>query len=359
MLNDGQWLDEGLSGPKVLANWQPDGCMMQNYNYNKITSCLSGRTLVFSGDSIVRRNYFRIINMLDPEYDTGKLYREGKHRDYSVLAGGVELQFTWDPYLNSTRTNNILQRRDISHKNGARPAMVIFGTGLWELQTLGDKAQEKYIEAIERIVDATGPKAANRPPIADEVVLIPVEHTNAIKLPAHKAKEMSNPNIDALNRELRKRLPPYKSSTISDLSVLYALNRLIDSPLSVHHTSDGVHYDPAIVSTQVNLMLNLRCNDVMPKKFPFDNTCCMQYPAPNWLQIIIILFALIWAPLGTHYYASSEYFPRRTLSNDTDKSFTCHASRRTTFLFQILPRTTHFNSNDNIWIFMCLHVFHR
>lgn len=307
MLNDGQWLDEGLSEPKTLANWQPDGCMMQDYNYNKFTSCLQGRTLVFSGDSIVRRMYFGTIGLLDPEFDTAKMLREGKHRDFSVSKGGVELQFTWDPYLNSTRTINILERRDISHKNGSRPAIVVMGTGLWELQNLGDQAQQGYIEAIDRIIEATGPKAANRPPIADQVVLIPVEHTNPAKIKPYKAKEMANPNIDALNGILREKLPPYQSSTISDLSVLYAINALVDTPLAANHTSDGVHYGPAIVSTQVNLMLNLRCNDEMPKKFPFEKTCCAQYPAPNWMQTSIILFALIWGPLGIHFYASSEF----------------------------------------------------
>lgn len=306
MLNEGQWLDEGLSSPKTLANWQPDGCMIQDYNYDKVTSCLKGRTLVFSGDSIVRRMYFNTVHLLNPEIDTSKMLREGKHRDFSVSAGGVELQFTWDPYLNSTRTINILERRDISHKNGSRPAVVVMGTGLWELQFLEDQAQQSYLAAIDRIIEATGPKAANRPPIADEVILIPVEQTNPKKIKPFKAKELANPNIDALNTMLREKLPPYKSSSISDLSVLYALNALVDTPIAVHHTTDGIHYGPDIVSTQVNLMLNLRCNDEMPKKFPFDKTCCAQYPAPNWMQTVIILVALIWAPLGLHYYASSE-----------------------------------------------------
>jgi hypothetical protein len=125
---------------------------------------------------------------------------------------------------------------------------------------------------------------------------------------ADKAEQLTNAHIDELNVELRKRAPPYSSpsSGLTDLSVMYAINQLINTPLAINHTTDGLHYDEAVTNTQINLMLNLRCNDVMPKKFPFDKTCCSQYPAPNWAQIVLILFALVWAPLGTHYYASSE-----------------------------------------------------
>lgn len=306
MLNDGQWLDEGLSRPDALQNWQPDGCMLHPYNYNSFTSCLSGRTLVFAGDSIVRGIYFAAIKMLDPEYDVDILVREGKHRDFNILLGGVELHFTWDTFLNHTRTIDILERRDVTQQNGARPALVVMGTGLHELAVYGKEGATKFIEAIDRIVDATGSKSMNRPQIADEFILIPVEHTIASKLTPEKVLKLPNPAIDDLNKQLRRRAPPYTSSAVSELSVLYALNKLVDSPLALNHTSDGLHYDESITRTVVNLMLNLRCNDVMPKKFPFNKTCCMQYPAPNWLQISIILLALIWAPLGTHYYASGE-----------------------------------------------------
>lgn len=313
MLNEGQWLDEGLTSPTSLSNWQPDGCMLANYGPKQFSSCLSGRTLIFTGDSIVRRIFLQALNVLDPGYDTTKLDGMGeKHRDHSIVAGGIELQYIFDPYLNSSRTIDILERRDKTQKNkdGSKPALFVLGSGLWELRRLeGDKVTKVYIEAIERIISATSAtstKNKNRPQIADEIILIPVEHTVHSKLDSDRVKTMRNEGISKLNAELRKRIPPYQSSTISDLSVLYALNKLIDTPLAVHHTEDGLHYDKAVVGTQLNLILNLRCNDVMPKKFPFDKTCCMQYPAPNWVQIIIILFALIWAPLGTHYYTSSE-----------------------------------------------------
>lgn len=309
MLNDGQWLDEGLSAPHSLNNWQPDGCMFTNYNKPTAVSCLKGRTIIFVGDSIVRRIYYKAVHLFDPEFDTSKLLKELKHADFSVVASGVHMEFSWDPYLNSSRTRDILARKDHSQKDGQLPAVVVFGTGLWELNMLGDKAEEVYISAIDRLITATNPettKKLNGKAVADEVILIPVEHTLKEKIKGPKALKMTNPKIDNLNSVLRSKIPPYKQSTISDLSVIYAINRLIETPDIDRFTEDGVHYGGPITDTHLNLILNLRCNDVLPKKFPFDKTCCMQYPAPNWMQTIIILFALIWAPLGTHYYSSSE-----------------------------------------------------
>lgn len=307
MLNEGHWLDEGLSSPDALRNWQPEGCMLQEYDASMITSCLKGKTLVFTGDSIVRRIYFATIGILDPSFDRESMERDRKHGEFNVTIGGVQLEYAWDRFLNSKRTLDLLERQDISQQNGGRPALVIMGTGIHELSAFGmEEGSKKYIEAIDRIVEATGPNSKSRPQIADEFVLIPVEHTVPEKLNDYRRPKMQNAFIDNLNVELRMRAPPYTSSTVSDLSVLYALNELVDYPEAINHTTDGLHYDDTIAGEQINLMLNLRCNDVLPKKFPYDATCCMQYPAPNWLQFIFILVALIWAPLAAHFVASGE-----------------------------------------------------
>lgn len=311
MLNDGQWLDDGLSAPGSLGNWQPDGCMLRQYNAAAVNTCLKGRTLYFTGDSIVRRIFFATIKLLDPSYDLDDSKRDDKHRDASMTIKDVQLQYAWDPFLNSNRTIDLLERRDILQKDGDRPAIMIMGTGIHELSYFGtQEGREMYIEAIERIAKATGPSLKERPQVADEVVLLPVEHTIPAKLSDYRRPKMQNADIDMLNAELSRIIPPYTSPTVSDLSVLYAMNKLVEFPTAINHTEDGLHFDNLIASTQVNLIFNLRCNDVMPKKFPFSTTCCMQYPAPNWLQFAIILMLVVWAPLGMHYYASGEFAVR-------------------------------------------------
>lgn len=358
MLNHGQWLDEGQSSPDALKNWQPDGCMLQRYDYDTATSCLSGRTVVFSGDSIIGGIYFAAVRLLDPEYDVRKLSAQGTHRDFNVTIGGVELHFTWDRFLNTTRTIDLLERRDSTQQDGRKPAMVIMGTGLHELRNFGHDASEKYIEAIDRIVEATGPNSRNRPQIADEFILIPVQHTYAPKLKPGRLETLTNPRIDNLNDELRKRLPPYASATISDLSVLYATNEMVAPPSAINHTKDGLHYDESVTSTVINMMLNLRCNDVMPKKFPFDKTCCMQYSSANWMQAILLVFSLLWAPLALYYYASSTpslQCPDFSIPSADNHPFHC----RWTPLLALLPCTTCSGTIGHIWIRLRVHVSHR
>jgi hypothetical protein len=236
MLNDGQWLDEGLSARHSIANWQPDGCMAASYNSKNAKSCLGGRTVLFMGDSIIRRVFLQAIHILDPEINTRKMVQEYRHSDMHVLASGVDLQFHWSPYLNTTRVIDVLERKDVSQKNGKTPALLVLGTGLWELLNLGDDAKPVYIAAIDRIIKATTTatdqdSSKKRGLIADEVVLYPVERTYQNKLKGVKAISMTVPLIDELNEELMKRAPPYATTStyggVSDLSVLYVINKMM------------------------------------------------------------------------------------------------------------------------------------
>ena len=170
---------------------------------------------------------------------------------------------------------------------------------------------------------------------------------------------MKNPLIDTFNSNLRQKLPPYLSTEVSDISVLYALNELIKTPVADNHTEDGIHFDTAITRTQINLMLNLRCNDELPKKFPFDATCCMRYPAPNWLQSVIIILSFVWAPLGLHYYASSKWIIRQLINLHTAILMSNISYRGATFLFPFLSSTACSTPDGNLRLLVRIYVHSR
>ena len=356
LLNSGEWLDAGLSSPTALKNWQPDGCILHSYSAKTSKPCLSGRRVLFIGDSTARQVFYAAAQLLDsslvipdfyspaqqqqpPQGATATQARE-KHKDVSILASGTQFEFYWDPFLNGTKSSELIAstntRRpgsaganaDAAAATAARaqqvPAMVIFGSGLWFLRNPGDSGGARgWMRAVDRIFDATQNTRASQ--MADEVVLLPVETTITSKLTPDRQITLTPAAEAEMNAYLRSRLPPFTDSSISQLSIPYVFNEMTSPStvlepagiaglgkaaaakyldLATQHTPDGMHFDAAITKTQANILLNLRCNDVLPKKFTFDKTCCNQYPAPNWVQGIVILIVLIWGPLGTHYIAS-------------------------------------------------------
>lgn len=109
-------------------------------------------------------------------------------------------------------------------------------------------------------------------------------------------------DIDAMNSDLFHRVYPDQGlympgSPIRDrvpLSLPAVFNKMLDD----QETSDGLHYSDSIIRAQATLLLNLRCNDALPKRFPFDKTCCNEYPWPRLPQGAIILFFIGLGPVS-------------------------------------------------------------
>lgn len=288
-----------------LTNWQPDGCMLHSYSPKTVAPCLNGRKIVVTGDSVARELYWGFMKVLDPTFvvPTGAAAEAAKHSDFTNLVAGVDAEFIWDPYANATKTLELLQGQ--AGTEGQRPALLVVSTGLWYLRQPTSGGISTWQKAVDRVFEATHPKHRA---VADEVVLLPVEETINSMLSAERRASLTPEGEAQMNAYLRSRLPPFTSSSISELSIPYVFNSMTGGdylPLAKKHTEDGLHFDNGIMKTQANILLNLRCNDVLPKKFTFDKTCCNQYPAPNWVQAAVILVVLIWGPLGTHYFASS------------------------------------------------------
>lgn len=279
--------------------------MLHSYTPKTVAPCLNGRKVVIIGDSIARELYYGFMKVLDSSAakPTGAAGEAAKHNDAVNLVAGVDVEFIWDPFINMTKTDELLNRQ--SSERGEAPALLVFSTGLWFLRQPSSGGIPAWKAAVNKIIDATHPAHSA---IADEVVLLPVEETISSMLSGDRKATLTRPAEDEMNAFLHSRVPPFTDSSITQLSIPYVFNTMTGLPyedVAKTHTKDGLHFDNAVTKTQANIILNLRCNDVLPKKFTFDKTCCNQYPAPNWVQAIVILVVLIWGPLGTHFFASS------------------------------------------------------
>lgn len=261
-----------------------------------------------------------------------------KHSDRTIKAGGITFSFYWDPFLNGTRAGQLLDGT-FSAKTGGQPTLAVIGSGIWYLRHPESGGISAWNRKMDAIFAAANPSLA---PIADELILLPVENAIESRLSPERAATVHLDDIRIMNEGLDDRIRSAASKASGSVSkrqrpvlaIPRAFNKLIAG--LEDETVDGLHFSDSISKVQASILLNLRCNDVLPKKFPFDKTCCFQYPSPNYVQMGLLAILLAWAPAGLYLYSRcrfSSFNYRESYAHATSSySGSC------TFPLQLLPR---------------------
>lgn len=265
---------------------------------------------MFIGDSVTRQLFFQTIHIVDRALPSEPPDDNQKHRNYEYTSqADIELSFIWDPFLNSTRTRDVFtlsNGHSVSTSSSIRtPAMVILGTGLWFLRYPHSGGLPHWEQLIESTL-ATIFKL--QPEIADMVIFLPVENVIPEKLLPERRKTIMNPDIEAMNADLESRIRSfldvpesnYRKGRYPSLAFPSVFNKMLDAS----QTMDGLHYFSNITAAQSNILLNLRCNDVLPKKYPLDKTCCRSYPRPSLYQLFVLLSLTLWGPVAYSFLVS-------------------------------------------------------
>jgi len=287
--------------------------MLYNYPSRDISTCLASRRVVFVGDSVTRQLFYSVAHSADESIPSEPEDNDKKHVDYKFTSkDNTEFSFVWDPYLNSTQTNDILRGSvdSVSSTSAIHtPALLVVGSGLWYLRYDGADALRRWEATIEEALERIN---ANGDSVADTVVFLPVENLVPSKLSKERAATMHNTDIDAMNSDLRHRIhPPLEGYLPPPLKVLrtgvgaprIAFPEAFLEMLDPSQTTDGIHYSEKILKAQTDVLLNLRCNEVLPKKFPLDKTCCRSYPSISTYQFLILAILTSWAFIAKFYSA--------------------------------------------------------
>ncbi|KAI9310804.1 10 TM acyl transferase domain found in Cas1p-domain-containing protein [Dichotomocladium elegans] len=293
MLNDGWWLGDHYD------RWQPSGCMAHDYNAQQISSCLNHSRVLYVGDSIMREQFTSMGSFLPGAEEVG----ESMHDDRQFLSSkyGMTVELWWDPYINETRTAKMLSNTDPDN----RPSLLVIGSGPWYMKNLHpDEYFDAWKARIDAVFDAVESPAAT---VADAVLLSPVEVPQFNLLNKERGDTITLDKIERMNDYLQSRVETLNPQV--PFAVPFAWNAIGASTINM--TLDGLHFLPGVTKVQAQLALNFRCNEGLPKHFPFDTTCCNSYPAETWYQIAILLFFMIWLPIGFFVLSADMPFLRR------------------------------------------------
>lgn len=277
--------------------------MLHGYTEKEAFSCFQTKEIKFIGDSVTRKLFFQVARILDASLPGLPKDNAQKHSDHILQTKyGTSITFTWDPFLNTTHTDAVLTRAN-SSKTDDPPAMLVLGSGLWYLRygttSGGITAWESKMEDLFKAIGMS-----HQP--TTEVVVLPISQVVPSKLSASRAQSLHPADIDAMNSDLYHRIHPPSEQAAHFLggsrpktqaAQRVSLPRVFNSMLDDASTEDGLHYDDSVVKPQAQILLNLHCNNLMPKVFPLNKTCCNSYPMPSLLHFLVLAAVILLGPL--------------------------------------------------------------
>lgn len=281
----GKWL---VKEPK-LANWQPPGCMLHHYKANDVGKCLTGKRVLYMGDSTSRQAYYGAVRAVNSSLEDGGTTEE-KHRNIYRELNGVSYEFFWDPYMNE---GALAELNNITTEN-SNVAMIFISYGLWYAQEMpGEEGPKKFKENLKVLNKAISEKTTERFGV---VMLSPVMQAFQANLDDHRKKGLTTKRVDLLNDDL---LNQFGSS---DIYVPTVFNNLTEYRKE-YYDWVGIHVTKELADLQADVLYNIRCNNEISDHFPYANTCCLTYKPPSGLYLILVsLLFLIPAGIVAYYF---------------------------------------------------------
>ncbi|KAG8528824.1 uncharacterized protein KY384_006513 [Bacidia gigantensis] len=288
LLNDGEWLDypDSSSDFPSFLNWQPAGCMLHRYQAKDMEQCLQGRQISFIGDSSVRQLFWATSRKLDAAKTYEDQHRAQKHGDIFIKRKEIGLNFIWDPYLNSTTLRQQLQlEADASQANSTDQSTVVIvvGGGMWHARYLGAAFLEHYSESVGALLPFMHQTTQIGFPVDSYSLklLVPLQIPWYESLSEDRYQTITPSRVEALSQRLDQLSFQHAISVPRAFSAMY-------HKFPTAYDVSGLHLVDKIGDKMVDVILNLKCNAILPQRYPFSKTCCNRYPPPNWIQVMSV-----------------------------------------------------------------------
>ncbi|CAK7244710.1 MAG: hypothetical protein STHCBS139747_006255 [Sporothrix thermara] len=247
---------------RSFEKWEPAGCRMHEYSRDDIRECLAGKRVLFVGDSTMRVLFFAALTRLDHEaaewlLRTTFIERNPRH-DLSIESETVQLQFIWDPWLNSTLFEEELRRFEPGGDNknvdsADKPDLVIIGSaGLWAARNTAD---DLYFDTFRAATDHVSRVMVNtvqpfgKHTTDNYVFLAPVQIPRYELLLPDRAQALSPERITRMNGYLASLPTAVKSH------ILTAYNEMTYQVPEAYEDT-GLHVSDAVAERWIDVPLN-------------------------------------------------------------------------------------------------------
>jgi len=274
--------------------WQPNGCMTHTYSHFDTTRCLryasyidNWNHFVFIGDSRIRQLYFELLEIIDPhgkpsvigstdtERNVTSLEKAHQSLTFNVPHLGFYMSFYWIPILNESVANLVSQLS--SSKNV--PKILVAGSGTWEIKLSNgsQSALESYISNLHLLS-----QAVSNWPNNSSLLLWKLQDSVSTEQLSDSRKMITNKLLHSYNTAAVKVLKH------SRFQVWFSAHQITEG-LGLW-SKDGMHIDPVALKHQLQVLLNIYCNNWMAFD---DGTCCRSAEPTTTLQMVTLFILFL------------------------------------------------------------------
>ncbi|KAI1807995.1 Cas1p-domain-containing protein [Daldinia bambusicola] len=276
------------------------GCRIVEHTTNSLCECLDDRKVVFVGDSTTRQLFWATAKEIARGHSETRMRRilqsDNKHADISFRTDCAQLEFLWDPWLNSTALYGILKAFDplplppsedaITEMkvNELPPVLVVLGApGFWAARYGGDDYLKLFKRAINGItpylspdldsnISSTMTNTRSSGGVTNKIFLTPVGIPNYESLSPNRSQSITPDRVEAMNNHLAEAFP--RNSTY----IPWVFNKIPIRPEKRFDT-DGLHVSEDVAALKLDIIFNALCNTAASiRSRSFRGTCCVAAP---------------------------------------------------------------------------------
>ncbi|KAH7002950.1 10 TM acyl transferase domain found in Cas1p-domain-containing protein [Fusarium venenatum] len=323
--NTGRWIDlpdeQGNRYP--FHQWQPDGCILHQYDSTDIRQCTEGRRIVVVGDSTSRHVAYafgRLINRKQYEHDKNQASFPNLRDNVNLTYDGQMIQRLSNVWVGShgnplQEEGGFVQNLDIyadekmdppAIEDQEGPAIIYVAAGVWYTNHKGNTTRRVpwhtrfhiYKNRINKLSKFINHNTPHRDPftapmdprdgIGNQIFYGPPSgpcyqgnHTRDIKSSARRTSEVADIHNWLRHTEHKRRIPILWSI----VGVTLNQNKTWIDPLT-----KAMHVIDQVSEARANIVLNLRCNAKLDRiqGYHHTGTCCTDYGVSQYRIIIAV-----------------------------------------------------------------------